>query len=743
MRTGLAAVAVAFLAAHLAGLPPALEDLDSINFALGVRDFDVANHQPHPPGYPVFIALGKVSTAALLAGGTGGAEARGLAMWGAISGAACVFLVFVFFERLGGDRWRAASAAVITAAAPLFWFTASRPLSDMTGLAASFVALALIAAALAPRSGGRSAALLIAGAFVAGLAAGVRSQTLILTLPLLAWAVLRAAPARRDQLAAVGALAAGILLWAIPLIVATGGPTAYVAALRNQGAEDFTGVVMLWTQPSVRVAAFALLYTFVLPWHSPVLAGVVSVLAAVGLTMLLWRAPRLVLLLAIAFVPYAIFHILFQETLTVRYALPLLPAIAYLAVVPLTSLGRVAGSLGVGAVAAAALWLVVPPTAAFGREASPIARLMADMRAESSPEPVIAMHRRVWTETRRARRWWRGLPGRLLEAPRDFEWLEMTRAWREGATGPMWFIADPRRTDLALIDSRARQTRPYRWPFDGRVYVGGARPDEIDWHIYSSPGWFLEQGWALTPEIAGVSQREGWELHVRPALGWIRRRPDPAVLMFGGRHLGGAGSPQATVEVNIDGRLLVSTATQPGFFLRFVDVPAGTLAGEGPYARLTASARAPSGADAPRVAVEQFDLQSTDTVMFGFDEGWHEPEYNPRSARSWRWMSERAVLRIRPTRRDVTLTLLGESPLRYFDAPPSVRVTVAGQEVGRFGPSDDFTQEVRLPSTLLDAAGGQVILESDRWFAPAEREASADRRHLALRIYQVRVVPSP
>ena len=31
------------------------------------------------------------------------------------------------------------------------------------------------------------------------------------------------------------------------------------------------------------------------------------------------------------FGPYAIFHLLFQETITVRYALPLLPAVAFLA----------------------------------------------------------------------------------------------------------------------------------------------------------------------------------------------------------------------------------------------------------------------------------------------------------------------------------------------------------------------------------------------------------------------------
>ena len=86
-RSAGAALVLAFLAAHLAFLPRTLEDLDSINFALGVRHFDVAEHQPHPPGYPVFIALGKVSTGALRAAGVDAAAPRGLAIWSALGGA--------------------------------------------------------------------------------------------------------------------------------------------------------------------------------------------------------------------------------------------------------------------------------------------------------------------------------------------------------------------------------------------------------------------------------------------------------------------------------------------------------------------------------------------------------------------------------------------------------------------------------------------------------------------------------
>ena len=61
---------------------------------------------------------------------------------------------------------------------------------------------------------------------------------------------------------------AGCLVWAIPLVVLAGGPSAYLQALFNQGAEDFSGVVMLWTTPTVRQLARALQYTFVSPWGS-------------------------------------------------------------------------------------------------------------------------------------------------------------------------------------------------------------------------------------------------------------------------------------------------------------------------------------------------------------------------------------------------------------------------------------------------------------------------------------------
>src|SRR5204863_4822364 len=101
----------------------------------------------------------------------------------------------------------------------------------------------------------------------------------------------------------------------------------YLHALNFQAGADFEGVVMLWTHHTTRDIANALLNTFVWPWDWR--TGIaVCVLAAAGTVRVLWRASRAAVALAVAFAPYAVFHLLFQETVTTRYAVPLVPVVA-------------------------------------------------------------------------------------------------------------------------------------------------------------------------------------------------------------------------------------------------------------------------------------------------------------------------------------------------------------------------------------------------------------------------------
>jgi hypothetical protein len=595
-------------------------------------------------------------------------------------------------------------------------------------------------ALLVPMIVGRAApGALVAGAFLSALAIGVRSQTFVLTVPLLAWAFVLpgCGISVRQRVTAVGAAVAGGLIWAIPLIAASGGLSEYMTALGSQAGEDFSGVVILWTVRSARVAAQALVYTFLWPWGSPWLGALVVSLAVAGALLVLWRSPRTAVVLAVAFVPYAAFHLLFHEIVTVRYALPLVIPVAYLFVVALERLAiKGAMPIAASALALAGLVQAVAPSLIYARTASPAFRAFADVKQLNDSRTPIGMH----AFARRVAEWDEGaLFGRVLKARHGREWLAAVEALR--AAPSILFVADPRRTDLALFDPNSLLRRgSYTWGFSEPPFVGGARPGSTDLFSIESPGWMLDRGWALTAEVSGVTERDGGGPHRRPSIAWIRTRPDPAVLVVGGRHLGAAGEPPAEISVAIGDRVVAQLTATPGFFVERADLPAGALAAAEPFVLLQVTSRAADGGGREvRVALEQFDVQSGAVPMFAFEEGWLEPEYNPMTAAAWRWMSDRSVLWVRPVDRDVTLTLSGESPLRYYDDAPVLRVTVGDAVVGEFRPSSDFTHEITLPHAALAASDGRVVITSDRHFVPGERDGSPDKRRLSVRVYSVGV----
>ena len=717
---GLALVLI-FLFAHLAYLPKTLEDLDSINFALGVRQFDVAQHQPHPPGYPVYIALSKASTAVLRVAGVDAPSPRGLAIWSALGGAAAIPAVFLLLRRLEGREGLARWATLAVAAAPLFWFTALRPLSDMLGFAAAMWALALMA-------GKPPARRLIAGALLAGFAIGIRSQVAVLTLPMLALA-LAVDRHPRVRVAALGAVAGGTLVWAVPLIVTSGGVSAYLAALGSQAGGDLGGgVVILWTHHTARDVAHALLNTFIWPWDWW-LGVAVCVLAAIGAARLAWRAPAVLVSICAVFGPYAVFHLLFQETVTTRYALPLLPVIAYAAMAAVEGLPARALPVAAIGLSAIALMQTLPASMHYAREGAPVFRAFDDMAATAhggDRVDTIALH----AGARRAAEWALPiLPARVALAPHGYEWLTLVGLWKAEPSARVWFVADPGRSDLALFDSRARDlARAYRWGFIEPPFVGGARPDNVDWYRLHPPNWMLDRGWAITAEVAGVTARDNAGPQLAPAIAWLRRQPEEITIVLGGRHLGAGVSP---VTVTLNGSPVETFQAPNGYFFRLLTLPAGALTAGPPYAPLAVTS-------AGQVKLEQFDAQPPAVPMSAYGPGWFEPEYNPELGRAWRWTSEKSELWVRPVGRDVTLRLAGESPLRYFDAAPHIRALIGDREIAAFDPSSDFEQAITLPADLLAAANGRVVLESSKFFVPAAAGA-ADVRHLALRIYRVGV----
>jgi hypothetical protein len=427
---------------------------------------------------------------------------------------------------------------------------------------------------------------------------------------------------------------------------------------------------------------------------------------------------------------------MFHETGTLRYALPLVPLIAYLAMSGV-EIDRVRLLLPGTAVAvvAVSLLIAVPATTLYAREGAPIFRLFEDMAATAhGGERIdfIGMH----AIARRASEWVGPvLPARVGRAPHGREWLTLVDLWKAQPSARAWFAADPKRSDLALFDPRSREiVRSYYWGFVEPPVVGGARPNNADWYRMQAPAWMLDRGWAVTAEVGGVTAHDDLGPHKAPSIAWVRQPTQDVTVVIGGRNLGGTADP-VVLRVSLDGAVVDSQTIPPGFFVRRFQLP---LAGAGsPAGYLPLAVEAQSASHAP-VALEQFDAQGPGAPMLAYEDGWYEPEFSQDIGHAWRWSGERSRLWVRPIGRDLTLRLTGESPRRYFDAAPHVRVVVADREVFAFDPSSDFDQKVTLPADLLAQGDGRVVLESSRFFIPGKGGAG-DQRHLALRLFAVGV----
>ncbi|HXG88314.1 MAG TPA: DUF2723 domain-containing protein [Vicinamibacterales bacterium] len=781
IRGALAALALAFALAHVPYLVSSLEDIDSVNFALGVRDFDVAEHRPHPPGYPIYIALGKAGVPMVRAvsgvASPATIEARTLsviALIGAMVVILVLYRVLTCLRRADDEFIRppwstldpiALAATALTIACPLFWYLGVRPMSDVPGLAAALAAQAALALAwwrqqrdadgdrrLAPERIGASGRMIVLGALLAGLAIGFRSQNAFLTVPLL-FGVLVDRIGRGVAGAMIGgavAFSVGVLAWAVPLVVASGGWTAYLGALGSQAGEDFAGAEMLYLNPAPRLAAFALMRTLIFPWDSIALGSVVIALAAVGVVALFTRDRRALAAVGLLTIPYLIFHLLFQDTHFVRYALPLVPAVAFLAVHGLTLLARRAALPATGLLALWAVATGAPTLAAYASQPSPTAMAFAEIRAAvltsvpatsvpaTSVPPTrpgaLALHQTF-------RRPLEADPvpiARILAAPPRREWLELVRYWRDGHIEPVWFLADPRRSDLALIDPRSRADRTdFAWPFTSLSELGGIRPLGLTWYRLPAPGWFAEEGWALTPETAGIARVTGQGPAIAPITAWVRRRNEATMMLIGGRHLGATGDGPVTFRAAVDGREVAAWEASAGFFVREIALPAGALSGDGPLARLTLASTARSGKPIA-TAIEQFDLQSEGALMWAYDEGWHEAEYNPAIG-MWRWTSNYSTLRILNATTPIAVTIRVEQPNRYFDQAPQVRLKTGDRVVGETRFDTNELWSVIVPLDALQASGGRLTIETDEVFVPADRDGGDDQRRLSLRIFGVNI----
>lgn len=242
-RTWPVLAAVALGAATVASRLPLrgryLFNWDSLQFALGMQRFDLAAHRPHPPGYVGYIYLGRLLTHLT------GAGAESVLTVISITGeAATVAGLYLLARRFFGE-FAGIAAALLMLTSPLYWVYGETALTY--GLEPGLALLAFWLLWRATRHQGRG---LVTAAVVIGLEGAIRqSSELFLVLPLAVLAVValrRGEPAARRRVArAVAALIGATALWALPLIVLSGGLPDYLRSSAELGSR-VTASSALW-----------------------------------------------------------------------------------------------------------------------------------------------------------------------------------------------------------------------------------------------------------------------------------------------------------------------------------------------------------------------------------------------------------------------------------------------------------------------------------------------------------------
>ncbi len=194
-----------------------LYDIDSVNFALALQRFDTSVHQPHPPGYYLYVYLGR---AANLIFGDANASFVAISILASCGAVAVIHLLAT--EWFG--RRPALFAGVMFVLSPLVWFHGTVALTYMVE---TFFSALIGYLCWRVICGNRR--LIVFAACLLALAAGFRPSSVLFLTPIVVFALLSVP----RKLAAVSFMlfACTLSAWFFPMVHEMGGLKQYMSAL--------------------------------------------------------------------------------------------------------------------------------------------------------------------------------------------------------------------------------------------------------------------------------------------------------------------------------------------------------------------------------------------------------------------------------------------------------------------------------------------------------------------------------
>ncbi len=208
-----------------------LDEWDSYNFAFALSDYDIVRHRPHPPGYPLYVFLGRVILYLV------NDSLTALTVISAFSGALTVVPIYLITRRMY-DRESAILVSLALIFTPTLWITSECALTDtlFTFLLTSSILLLYLGTKGSKKS-------IQLSWLVYGFAVGARPNPsalafLALWIPVTVSVLNKTGDVKMGVKAAIGFLAGG-LIWFLPMI-AVAGWNNYWTAMMKQFVESGT-----------------------------------------------------------------------------------------------------------------------------------------------------------------------------------------------------------------------------------------------------------------------------------------------------------------------------------------------------------------------------------------------------------------------------------------------------------------------------------------------------------------------
>ena len=198
---------------------------DSAEFALAIREYNVALSQPHAPGYFLYVMAGRLMNLFI------GDPHASLVWLSVVCGSALVSVLYLLGTAMFGRR-AGIVAALLGVTSPQLWF--------YSGVALTYIVDGFLVCSLvlycwrAMQRGGTWMDAVLIGGWLA-VVGGVRQQTVPALVPLVTWVFWKFECPRFAKLAVAAVVSVVLaMMWFIPMVSISGGLALYLEIVRRQ-----------------------------------------------------------------------------------------------------------------------------------------------------------------------------------------------------------------------------------------------------------------------------------------------------------------------------------------------------------------------------------------------------------------------------------------------------------------------------------------------------------------------------